>query len=104
MKPLIFTLLCTLIFTHQVRGTCDFNQYSNDIRSITINGDQIYTLFTYHTTQEHTDAAMSVTTTRILRDGINRLNNFLDSYQVIIQSEQSDVRQIIRLLESQQID
>ena len=98
MKFLIFILI--LISFHQA-SACDFNQYSGDIRLSIINGDQIYTLFTPHITQEHVNAVMSVTRTR---DGINRLNDTLDTYKTTIESEQSDVRQIIRLLESQQID
>ena len=106
MKLFIFILLCTFIFTHQVKGTCDFNQYSNDIHLGTINGDQIYTLFTTHATQEHTNAAISAMTTTNVRerDRINRLNDILNRYPMVIQSGQSDVTQIIGLLESQQID
>ena len=104
MKPFIFILLCSFTFTHQARGTCDFNQYSGDIRLGVINDDQIYTLFTTHITPEQIDAAISAITTRNLRDRINRLNKALTRYKATIQSEQSDVQQIIGLLESQQID
>ena len=104
MKTFIFTFIFIVIFTTQARGTCDFNQYSGDIRLGVINDDQVYTLFTTHTTQEHGNAAMSFTATPTVEHAISRLNAVLDIYQPTIQSEQSDVRQIIELLESEQID
>ena len=103
MKSLIFTFIFTFLFIHQIKA-CDFNQYSGDIRLAIINGHQIYTLFTIHTTEEHINAAMSFTTTRTLNHAINTLHKALEVYQTTIQSEQSDVRQIIELIESEQID
>ena len=104
MKPLLFTFLCIFFFVQQVKGTCDFHPYSDDIRLGIINDRQIYTLFTRHNSNRvisHLIYAMDATPKE---QAIRELNAALEIYQPRVQSEQSDVRQIIELIESQQID
>ena len=99
---IVSLLNCPLVFAQP--ETCTFSDYEIEGVEVGQIGDRkIYTLFTEHPFNEDKEV-LEILESHAPTDAVAPLNQIIEKYQAIIESEQSDAEKIIELAESGQID
>ncbi len=105
MKKFYIIFFTFVFFTGNAFGYhCWFRPYSGDIRVAGINGRLIYTLFTFHLSNEYKDFYNTLNLDISITDKIALWHDFLNKHADTINSESSDFLQISSLLASEKID
>ena len=103
MKSLIVPIIfLTLILIGKQVFSCTFSEHSGDVHVAKIFGSEVYTLFTRHIMEEYAQEILG-TFSLPSNEQVKALNDILQKRKRIIQSEQSDVRQITKLVQSGEI-